>query len=220
MTSKSSPKKVNYDYLPLKFLYVIVFGLVAANWESFKALPLNMFSFAAVLWALNLYRLLNRDKTSIQNEFFYSFWIRMGWATCYSLYSSGRLYSDKEIFVRNLCEWFNTTVIWTAMPLKWVEWFWGNRVLRWFVFIFDQPSANAYSFIPLFKKEIWNGELWHGILMLTSRAIARPTSQIITGWFNSNLWGKNLIKWSTIAYLNSARVLTLTLLNYLAMNTY
>ena len=55
--------------------------------------------------------------------------------------------------------------------------------------------------------------------MLVSRAVARPTSQIITGYFNSNLWGKNLIKWSTIGYLNSTRILTLTLINVLVYNS-
>lgn len=65
-----------------------------------------------------------------------------------------------------------------------------------------------------------NGQLFHGIAMLVSRAVARPTSQIITGYCNNNLWGKNLKKWSTIAYLNSTRILTMTLLNVLAYNSY
>ena len=58
---------VNYNFFPLKILYVLVFTAVAVYWEPFKAIPLNFFSFAAVLWALNLYRLLNKDKTTIQN---------------------------------------------------------------------------------------------------------------------------------------------------------
>ena len=112
------------------------------------------------------------------------------------------------------------TLIYTAIPLKWVDWFWSIRVSRWSVFILDQPAANAYSYLPLFKKEIMNGQLFHGILMLVSRAVARPTSQIITGYYNENLWGKNLIKWSTIGYLNSTRVLTMTLLNVLVYNSF
>lgn len=94
-------------------------------------------------------------------------------------------------------------------------------MFRWTVFIFDQPAANAYSYLPLFKNEILNGSgLFHGIMMLVTRAVARPTSQIITGYFNSNLWGKNLKKWSTIGYLNSKRILILTLFNWLVYQSY
>ena len=143
---------INYNFFLLKILYVLVFTTVGIFWETYKSIPLNFFSFAAVLWALNLYRILNRDKTTIQNEFFFSFWVRMGWATTYSLYSTGKLYPDSTTFLKNLTEWFLTTLIYTGIPLRWVDWLWSIRVFRWMVFIVDQPTANAYSYLPLFKK--------------------------------------------------------------------
>ena len=145
----------------------------------------------------------------------------MGWGTVYSLYSTGKLIPDQNAFIRNFCEWFLATLIYTSLPLQWVQFLWSNRIFRWSVFILDQSSANGYGFIPLFKSEIANGSgLVHGIFILISKAVARPVSQIITGYYNSNLWGKNLIKWSTIMYLNSGRVLTLTLLNWLSFNSF
>lgn len=58
--------------------------------------------------------------------------------------------------------------------------------------------------------------LWQPIAILTSRGIARPSFQIITGFFNGNLFGANLRKWYTICYLNTFRILLLALINYLA----
>ena len=59
--------KTYYNFLPLKILYVIVYLLVAVYWEQFRSLPTWLFSHTAVLWILNLYRGLNKDKTTIEN---------------------------------------------------------------------------------------------------------------------------------------------------------
>ena len=79
----------------------------------------------------------------------------------------------------------------------------------------DQIFANGFSFAGLAQSQFGGkGCFWRGCLVMASKAVARPSMQITTGFFNNNLFGKNLRKWGTICYLNTARMLTLPAINY------
>ena len=112
--------KSYYNFLPLRFLYVIVYLLIGIYWPWFRALPTYLFSHCAVIWILHLYRGVNKYKTSVENEFFISFWVRMGWGTCYTYYNTGHLYTDRDAFALTIVECFLVTAIFTALPLHYV----------------------------------------------------------------------------------------------------
>lgn len=94
------------------------------------------------------------------------------------------------------------------------------RIARWLIFVFDQAITNGLRFIPLFRTEFLTKEYDCSVvpfLVIVSRSVSRPSSQIVTAYFNSNLTDKNLRKWVRIACLNSVRALALCLVNYWAM---
>lgn len=218
--SVSTVAKSQNNPFIFRLLFVFLCVMLAVCWRDVKQLPAYCTSHFGVAWILCAYRNLNKNATSIQNEFRIAFWVRLGWSTIYQICNTGKLYSNKHDFALSLLECFVATTVCTAIPLSWVERLWSAKTVRWLIFVLDQSMTNGLRFITLFKTE-FIAKNYHSVIapisVMVSRAIARPSSQIIAAYFNGNLTAKNAKKWLTVAYLNSARALTLCLVNYAAV---
>ena len=59
------------------------------NWEKFRGISPDTYSWFGCIWAIGVYRGLNKDQTSIWNDFFFAFWVRFAWSFVSNLASSG-----------------------------------------------------------------------------------------------------------------------------------
>lgn len=123
------------------------------NWETFRGISPDTYSWFACIWAIGVYRGLNKDQTSIWNDFFFTFWVRFAWSLVSNLASTGSPIPNTEYFMMIAIEALAVTILFNCIPLSIFESFWQNKVLRWFVFIFDQ-IAGGWATTAIFRKFI------------------------------------------------------------------
>ena len=136
-------KKPSSYYNPtwIKIYFVVFLAIIGEYWPEFNSIPRNFYSWTACVWAMGVYRPLNKGNTSLANEFFFSFYIRLTWGFIFAFVNTGSLIPNITAFTYNMVESFIASAIFIGMPLNTFNFLWGNRVFRLTVFILDQITG-------------------------------------------------------------------------------
>lgn len=171
----------------MKVLFVLILGLLGTYWDEFQKIPSTFYSWTACVWAMGVYRPLNKGQTSLPNEFFFSFYIRMIWGVTFAYLTTGTIIPNTHAFIITAVETYITTMIFTAMPLDTFNWFWNNRLFRFCIFIMDQITGGGLIVDAIFKKfVVQDGMLGYALGICIIKGTCRPVMQILTGIWNGN----------------------------------